>query len=340
MNQPSSARFSFYGLGIEVRCRDPLTLRGIQGDYAFFSNDASAPAVFIEILPEPPDYKNLPSVKAYLYTPRNICYRYKGLSFIDYFGKGLSIIDYHKNTYKVFCADEHLRQEIAFLTILSLIGQYLDAQHLHRVHGLGLEINNKGVFVLLPSGGGKTTLLLELLKNDFIKLLSEDSPLIDTKGRALPFPLRIGVSYEDKPKDIPDEHLHFIQRMEFAPKYTVALDYFKDKISDKTPLVRYILCGRRCLGEESYIKPLSKYGTLKEMINNSVVGVGLYQGIEFLMQRGVFELFKKSGLLFSRFRNAAEVVSAAKTYSFVIGCDRRKNAETFLRFCKEQILPV
>jgi hypothetical protein len=126
--------------------------------------------------------------------------------------------------------------------------------------------------------------------------------------------------------------------MEFAPKYTVALEYFKDKISDKTPPVRYILCGRRCLGEEPYIEPLSKCGALKEMINNSVVGVGLYQGIEFLMQRGLFELLKKSGLLFSRFRNAAKVVSTAKTYSFVLGCDRRKNAETFLRFCKEQLL--
>ena len=70
----------------------------------------------------------------------------------------------------------------------------------------------------MPSGGGKTTLLLQFIKEDSIKLISEDSPLIDSSGNALPFPIRIGISECDKPSDIPDEQMHLIERMEFKPK--------------------------------------------------------------------------------------------------------------------------
>lgn len=337
MDASYSIKFSFYGLGIELKCQDIQTLQNIQRDYSFFLNDGVAPKVFFEVFNEAPDYSKFSSIKAHLYTPRNICYRQKDLSFIDYFGKGLTVIDHRNEIYRVFCSDPHLRHEIVFLSILSLVGQNFDLRNIHRVHGLGLEVNNKAILILLPSGGGKTTLLLEVLKNEFVKLISEDSPLVSTSGKALPFPIRIGVSHQDKPQDIPDEHLHLIKRMEFGPKYVIDIDIFKDKISREALPVQYILCGVRCLGDESYIKPLSKYSTLKELVKNSVVGLGLYQGIEFLLERGIFELFKKTGVLLSRFKNACKIASRSKTYSFVIGSDRKKNVETFLNFCQENI---
>lgn len=337
MDLSCSIKFSFYGFGVELRCQDVQTLQDIERDYSFFVSDGVAPEVFFEVSNEAPDYSKFRSLKAYLYTPRNICYRQKDISFIDYFGKGLTVIDRRKGIYRVFCSDKYLRHEIVFLSILSLVGKNFDLRNIHRVHGLGLEINDKAILILLPSGGGKTTLLLEVIKGENVKLISEDSPLIDASGKALPFPLRIGVSSQDKPQNVPDEHLHLIKRMEFEPKYAIDIDFFKDKISKRALPVQYILCGVRCLGNESYIKPLSKYSTLMELIKNSVVGLGLYQGIEFLLQRGIFELFKKSDVLFSRFKNACKIVSRSRTYSFVIGSDRRKNAETFLNFCQENI---
>lgn len=339
MGTSYTIKFSFYGFGIEVKCQDIETLQNIRRDYSFFLSDRIAAKAFFEIFNEPPDYSKFSSVKAYLYTTRNICYGQKDLSFIDYFGRGLVVIDHRKNIYRVFCPDLHLRHEIVYLYILALVGQNLGLRDIHRVHGLGLEVNNKAILILLPSGGGKTTFLLDIIKNGSIKLISEDSPLIDAAGQALPFPLRIGVSHEDKPQDIPDEHLHLIKRMGLGPKYVIDIDVFNNKISRKPLPVRYILCGVRCLGDESYINPISKYSALKELVENSVlgVGVGLYQGAEFLIQRGIFGLFKKSPVLFSRLKNTVKVVSRSKTYSFVIGFDRKKNVETFLNFCQENI---
>jgi hypothetical protein len=337
MDTPYSIKFSFYGFGIEVKCQDIQTLQNIQRDYSFFLSDKVATNVLFEIFNEAPDYSKFSPARAYLYTAQSICYGHKGLSLIDYFGKGLAIIDHHRNIYRVFCPEPHLRHEIVFLFILALAGQNFDLRHMHRVHGLGLEVNNEAVLIILPSGGGKTTLLLDIIKDESIKLISEDSPLLDPAGQALPFPIRIGVLYEDKPEDIPEEYLHLIKRMGAKPKYAIDLDVFKDKITQRPLPVRHILCGTRWLGDESYIKPVSKYNALKELIENSVIGVGLYQGAEFLLQRGIWGFFKKSPVLFSRFKNASKVVFGSKTYSFVIGLDRKKNVETFLNFCREQL---
>ena len=329
--------FSFYGFGIDVKCQDHQTMQEVRRDYSYFLNDSVIPTIFFEISSEPFDYSKLPPIKATLYSPRNISYTQGNLTYLDYFGKGLTVIDRQTNIYKIFCADAQLRHEIVFLSILSLVGQNLDSKGIHRVHGLGLEVNNKGVLLLMPSGGGKTTLLLQFIKEDSIKLISEDSPLIDSSGNALPFPIRIGISECDKPSDIPDEQMHLIERMEFKPKYVIDSAFFKDKLSTKASKVQYILCGTRCLGADSSILPLSKFSALKELVANSVIGVGLYQGIEFLLQHNIWELLKKSGIFFHRFKTTLKILSHSKTYSFVIGCDRAKNVETFLNFYREII---
>ena len=328
----SALKLSFYGFCIEIKCNDAGTLEAIKRDFSFFVTGQGNPEALFEVFVELPDYKELPSVKASFYTPRNICYKYNKLSFIDYFGKGLTIIDDQKNNYRIYCPESQLRHEITFLSILSLVGQNLDSRKIHRVHGLGIETGGKAVLILLPSGGGKTTLLLELLKAEGIKLISEDSPLVNRFGQILPFPLRVGASYSDKPQEIPADYLHLIERMEFGPKYVIDIDYFADKISRDVLTPQVILCGIRSLGMESKIVPLSKYKALGEFIKNSVIGVGLYQGLEFLLQQGFTGLLKKSGVILSRFRNACKVISGSQTYLFIVGYDKNKNVETLLKF--------
>ena len=334
---PLNIQFSFYGFGINVKCQDAQTLQNIRRDFSFFLEDNVSPRACFEILNEAPDYSKLPVLKASYYTPRNICYKQTHLTYIDYFGKGLIIIDQRTNIYKISCEDAHLRHEIIFLSILSLAGQDFDSKNIHRIHGLGLEIHNNAVLLLMPSGGGKTTLLLDLIKNDAVKLISEDSPLIDNAGNALPFPIRIGISKESKPLDFPDEQMHLIKRMEFGPKYVIDTAFLKDKLSTKPIKVRFILCGTRCLGMESSITPLSKYTAFKELFINSVVGIGVYQGLEFLLQHGIWGLIKKSGVVFSRIKNVIKILSMSRTYTFVLGCDRAKNVKTFLDFYRETV---
>ncbi len=327
-----SAIFSFYDFGIQVKSSDPQTVDNIRRDFSFFVDTKISPEVNFEIFTTSPEYNSFPTLRPSSHSPRNFSYRNGNLLFIDYFGKGLLIVDSIKKEYKIFSAEPHLRHEIAFLTILSLVGQNLDSRHIHRVHGLGLEINGKGTLILLPQGGGKTTLMLELLKHPNVKLISEDTPLINSSGEILPFPIRIGIDADAKLPDLPEKHLRLIERMEFKPKYLLDIDYFKDKITKNPCKLEFAFEGIRCLGNDSRIIPTPKSKMLRAFLINSVIGVGVYQGIEFLIQNSPLELIKKSSLLASRLRNSCQVVLKAKTYSFLTGSDKKKNTETFINF--------
>lgn len=326
---------SFYGLAIEITSLDLQGLKNIEKDYSYFKSPLSHPSHIkakIKVIPEDPRYSDLPFLKASMYTPRNICYHRDNLTYIDYYGKGLVVADKKKNEYTVFSKDLYLRHEIVYLTILSLVGSHLDSKGLHRVHGFGVDLNGRGVLVLLPRGGGKTTLLLDILKEDNIKLISEDSPLVNRSGELLVFPIRIGVSASEKPEDISDEYIYYLERMEFGPKYLIDIAAFKDKITKEPSLSWLILVGIRALGPGSEIIPISKFKVLREFIKNSVIGLGLYQGMEFILQKSIFELLSKLGLIFSRLRNSFKIILASKTYLFVVGSDKKQNAATLLSF--------
>lgn len=76
------------------------------------------------------------------------------------------------------------------LCVQSRLGELLEKRGLHRVHGLGLRHG----LVLLPPGGGKSTLAWELLRRgQGQRLLSEDTPLLDLGGRLHSFPFRLGL---------------------------------------------------------------------------------------------------------------------------------------------------
>ena len=69
-------------------------------------------------------------------TPRNVCYRTSGLEFLDYFGRGLATIDRVTGKVEAWATDPDLLREIAYLFLLSRVGQHLDVIGRHRIHAL------------------------------------------------------------------------------------------------------------------------------------------------------------------------------------------------------------
>ena len=108
--------------------------------------------------------------------------------------------------------------------------ELLDKQRLHRIHALGLEHKNRGFLIVLPAGGGKTTLAMSVLQspNKNIRLISEESPLVRSDGTLLPFPLRIGVVPENLPSGIDAQFTRQIKRMEFSSKVTIDINDCRD----------------------------------------------------------------------------------------------------------------
>jgi len=185
--------FDFYDLTIQVSSASEHLTEEVRRHFAYFRVPLGGGEVQVEMCPEPPPYAELPSIPASVIAPRNVCFQNERITYIDYFGQGLVVFDRNEKRCIVYGTDHDLVHEIAYLFILSTVGQYLDSRRIHRVHPLGVSCHDRGILLLLPSGGGKSTMALELMRRPRFLLLGEDTPLIDRRGRILPFPLRLGV---------------------------------------------------------------------------------------------------------------------------------------------------
>jgi hypothetical protein len=330
--------FDFYGITIQVQSADQGLVNEVKRDFSFFSSDKSKGEIRIDINLTPPSYEGFQEIPAQFITPRNVCYKDKNRTIIDYNGKAICIHDRKNKTCSIQGADFDLVREICYLFILSVTGEYFDKQGLNRIHALGVSRGGKAALLLMPSGGGKSTMALRLLSRTGFKLLSDDSPLVDRAGNILGFSLRIGISPDHK-SSIDPKFIRTLNRMEFDPKTVIDIKAFEGRLSGNA-VPSLILVGQRNLGKVSRLEPLSKFRAFKALTNNMIVGLGLYQGLEFLLERGSWEVFFKIGLLFSRLRNALRLLHRSDCYRFVIGRDLELNVECLTAFLEEKLPEV
>ncbi len=326
--------FNFYGLTVAVAGASAELHEEVRRHFAYFSATPTSERVTIELNLQCPPYKELPALPAAFFTPRNVCFKNGQVSYLDYFGEGLAVYDRKQKHCVVYGTKYDLLHEIAYLFILSIVGQYLDSRHIHRLHALGVTYAGRAILLLLPSGGGKSTMALELMRQPGFMLLGEDTPLIDRHGRVLPFPLRMGVRPEQVP-DVPPQYVRTVERMEFDPKTLIDIEYFKDRIADAAEPA-FILVGERNLGEVSEIVPLSHSKALKALLKYMIVGLGVYQGLEFLLERGMSDLFGKGTVVGSRLYNSLVLLSRAPAYRFVLGRNKSRNTQTLIDFLSRQ----
>lgn len=331
MSNPGAVYFDFYGITIAVHSSDDVVLSDVHCDFSFFACPPKKSAVTLEIDRDCAHRLHLPAVKATLQTPRNIVYRDGNDTYVDYFGQALAFYSGETGKWQIYCENRDLAHEIVFLTILSRVGEHLDRIALHRVHALGVEVGGRAYLILLPMAGGKTTLALRLLEAEGISLLSEDSPLISREGRVYPFPLRIGVRVNNEPPGIPEQYKRTVQRMEFGPKTLIDIAYFKGKVGNPAS-VSAILLGERWLTGEAFIRPIRRRYAFKSFLTDCVVGIGLFQGMEYVLKHSGWEILGKSGTALSRLRNSLTVIRRARVYRFGIGPDPDRNAETLREF--------
>jgi hypothetical protein len=340
------AQFDFHGVVVRVECDDAEILGRILEDFRYFCRSASAipdqdPChLSIQAFRRAPDYAALPPIRATIYSPRNICYSQGDITYIDYFGRALSIYNRRQNSLEIFSERLHLLHEVIFLTILSRAGEELERKGMHRIHALAMERNGKCALFMLPSGGGKTTLGMGILQQDTpYRLLSEDSPLVTRDGRILPFPLRFGLVSKEKP-DVAPEYLIYLERMEFEPKYLISLRAFEGRISEGAALPRMLFIGERTLAPACTIQKVGRAKGLKALVRHMIVGVGLYQGVEFLLQSSIMDLFRHARLFFSRMRAGLAMLRQSKVYVVALGRNPQQNLADILSFLDAEGLGV
>lgn len=335
-----TVRFDFYGFRVRVESDSDEALRRVGEDFRYFRGDfgpGEGTFLVIELQEGKPDYGHLPALTASIYTPRNICFTEGDITYIDYFGRALAVYDRARNHVRVTSDNLSLLQEIAYLTILSRVGTALDRKGLHRLHALAVGYEGRAALFLMPSGCGKSTLGLGLMQAGAdLDLVSDDSPLITRSGRVLPFPLRIGV-LGAPPPGVPERFVQYMERMEFAPKYLVSMGAFEGDLAGGELHPELVFLAERVLGTGCTIRRAGFLSGYAACIRHMIVGVGIYQGLEFLLRTSIFDLVKSVPALMSRAISSAGLLRRARVYSLHLGRDPGLNLRTILEFLGREL---
>jgi hypothetical protein len=157
-----------------------------------------------------------------------------------------------------------------------------------------------------------------------VRLLSEDSALLDRRGMLHPFPLRIGVNATDAER-LETEHVRRIERMEFHPKLALDLGAFADRIERDPQPLRHLVVGRRSLGLEPSLVTAPRRLAAGTLLREVVFGVGIYQGMEFVLQRGMRDVVRMAPAGLARARSSAAALARAQVWELTLGRDHERN---------------
>jgi hypothetical protein len=323
-----TASLGVYGLRTEIGGDWPEVVEDVARDFAWFAEGqpGGAAALHVTVQRRPPEFERFAGLRAAFVTPRNVVYQGAGATVVDYFGQALAILDRDRCHMTVQGETASLVHEAAYQFLLSRIGEHLDAKGLVRLHALGLSGSGGAVAIMLPSGGGKSTLCLRALQDPECRLLSEDSPLIDRHGVVHPFPLRIGINPTDA-ASMPDGNVRLLERMEFHPKLTLDVEAFADHIEREPQPLRHLVIGTRTLGRTARLDPVPGRHAWGTLIREGVVGVGIYQGMEFVLQRGMRDVAGKLGTAATRSLAVAGALRRARVWRLELGRDHERNWE-------------
>lgn len=333
-------QYNVYGFRFTVAAGEETSaVEGLDNDFAHFRvNDlpaAGTPVLKIQLCPMDPPYDDVPPRAATVYTPRNIAFSEGPRTYIDYSGHSLAIYDRTQPAFRIYSLNHDVLYEATYLFLLSRIGEELDRQGLHRIHAMALSYRGRGVLAILPMGGGKSTLVSELLRDSDYQFLSDDSPFIAPDGSLRAFPLRMGFLPGGETA-VPRDQLRLINRMEFGPKWLANYSYFAHRVAQSAE-PGIVLLGRRSLSPDCLIEPAGFSESYRSMIADCAVGLGLFQGLEFLLRASPVELLGKARIGVSRLSNARRLFRRSQVYRLVLGRNTQKNALAVTELVKREL---
>ncbi len=333
---PHALFLDFYGATAEVKSSNSDLLESLRFDFSSFIVEAvSKPLVTIDATIEPPPWHSIPELIESMRSPEFVCFDQGSVRYVNYFGRALVRFDYATESAQMYSLEREYLYEKLYLLLLSRTGEILDKRGLHRVHGLGVTYNNKAALFLMPSGGGKSTLALSLLAHPEIKLLSEDTPLVDAQGLVHPFPLRLGISKKQIPQGAPLHLVREFHRERWGTKYLLHIDYFKGKVETASKPLRYIFSGKWINSDSPRIERVGRISAFITLMRDCVFGLGLPQIVEFFLTSNPLDLLKKIGIALRRVFTIVRLVASSAPYRVLLSRDLSANRELILKFFRE-----
>lgn len=337
--EPSkSKRFRLHSIGVEVRGKGAARLAQ---DFDFFTDRPSPHegerySVTLEMVPRAPRASDLPEAKASRVFPDCVLYRDGQRLCYEYGSVTLIVVREHNASFgQLISEDEILAQEIGYLYLQSEIGRFLDAQGLHRVHALGLALpGGESALVLLPSGGGKSTLAAEALQSGNVRLLSDDTPLLDRFGNAHPYPLRLSFRADARIPPEWKEKASLFTRRKHGDKLLVPTSALPPaslpRPEEKFRPGFLIVARRHGRRAQPRLTALSRWRGLGPLVRDLVVGLGVPQVAELVLTEGARSLPGLAPTAASRMAAAAAFLARSRAYELDLARDASENARFLL----------
>lgn len=113
--------------------------------------------------------------------------------------------------------------------------------------------------------------------------------------------------------------------MEFHPKLVLDLEAFAERIESQPQPLRHLVIGVRSLGRGAHLRQIPRRAAADPLLREAVVGVGVYQGMEFVLQRGMRDIAGKAGIAAVRTACCAAALSRARVWELTLGRDHDRN---------------
>jgi len=320
-----------YGASLRFESADAALLSDLREDFSFFLDEKGGTcaeaitAAVGEPLPVPAGARRLwRNRKWAAYTAPS------GSRVVRYPEGALCEFDYRARRGLVRAGDRGLARELAYLLILSRLGEQLDLLGLHRLHAMAAEFGGSAFAAVAPPGGGKTTLLLALAREPGFTPLANDTPLVDGAGRLCPFPLRVALG-ADSPflKDIPPGNLRPFTRRHYPPKYLLPAAPLPGAPGPAVCSELFLL--RRTPGSPA-ILPASRAGAALELLRSLVLGSGVPQIAEFFLRPEPADLRAKAGIALARAKAARALLKGCGVFEFRLSPEPAQNARALRAF--------
>ena len=324
----------FHHHTILVTSNERAVLEKLQEEFHFFTSQGDeVPDVRVDLVQG--ELPEIPAMVADRILEHVTIYRLGDRQYFDYQGEALTVRDHLEETIHVHSKDTERLFELGFLAIHSILGIKLDLAGFSRLHAVAISYLRTNLVVMLPSKGGKSTLLTNLLLNEQVKIISDDMPLVDSRGRIHPFPAKLGLN------KIPEGPLSKLKWTEFKrtyypPKWVAGLSQIKDRIETESanqPTI--LLAGLRLSRGKSFIQDVPKWKMIKPLLEHMIIGIGLPQIIELFLRFNLTDLYNLPKHFVIRSLAAFRLAQTSRCCFLYLGQSPTESAEVLLRVVNE-----
>lgn len=319
----------------KVICENGELNRLLSLDFEYFQKEIGLNLSVnkVEVFLKKAPLELIPKEVALSQNETSIIYESNNQRINDYHGKALTIVNYADNQAKIYCEDINLAHELSYLYILSRSGKAMDLNGFHKNHAMAVKYQGHNIILMIPSKGGKSTQFLSLLEDPSIEVFSDDTPVISRLGEIYPFPLRVGIEEGAQiPSFVDQEKVYYLTRRNHGKKTLIPLMGMERKIASSGGK-NILIVGKRSNKNEPSVQAILKIKMFHHLIHNMVIGIGLPMILEYFLETGINDFFRKVKIILSRTVAATFLLMRSDCYELEMTSDIAKNTELMKNLC-------